>query len=98
MPQLFIILRRYGGAYDPARPLEAQPEWEAHRQFMNALEDAGVSRLAGPLAGTGEVLLVFRAESAEEVERYLAADPWTVSGLLATTRIARWMLRVGEVG
>jgi uncharacterized protein len=97
MPHLFIILRRYGGAYDPTRPLEAQPEWEAHRVYMNRIEDAGISRLAGPLAGGGDVLLIFRAGNAEEVEGILAEDPWTQSGLLTTQRIARWDLRVGEV-
>ena len=97
MAHLFMILRRYGGPYDPTRPLDAQPDWEAHREFMNRIEDEGLSRLAGPLAGAGEVLLVFRADSAEAVERCLAEDPWTASGLLTTLRIARWDLRVGEV-
>lgn len=97
MSHLFAIIRRYGGAYDPTRSLEAQPEWEAHRVYMNRIEDEGISRLAGPLAGGGDVLLVFRADNAEQVERILAEDPWTRSGLLRTTRIARWDLRVGEV-
>ncbi len=57
-----------------------------------------MARLAGPLEGTGEVLLVFRAPSPDEIDRRLAADPWTRSGILSTTRIARWDLRLGEVG
>jgi len=65
---------------------------------MNALEAEGSARLAGPLEGTGEVLLIFRAESADEIERRLAADPWTRSGILTTMRIARWNLRLGTVG
>jgi len=53
----------------------------------------------GPLdQGREEVLLVFRGESAAEIERELADDPWTNSGLLTTIRIARWNLRLGEVG
>ena len=93
-----MAIRRYGPPYDPAKPLEAQSDWEAHRQFMNDLEAKGIARLAGPLEGTGEVLLVFRANSTETVEQYLAADPWTGSGILVTTRVARWDLRMGEVG
>ena len=94
---LFAVFRRYGPPYDPQKPLEAQAEWEAHRVFMNQLEAAGVARLAGPLEGTAEVLLIFRAENKEEIERHLKADPWTRSGILSTERILRWNLRLGEV-
>ena len=30
---LFVVIRRYGPPYDSAKPLEAQPEWEAHRSL-----------------------------------------------------------------
>ena len=94
---LFAVIRRYGPPYDPQKPLEAQPEWEAHRVFMNQLEAAGVARLAGPLEETTEVLLIFRAENKEEIDRRLEADPWPQSGILSTERILRWSLRLGEV-
>jgi hypothetical protein len=58
---LFVVIRRYGPPYDPQKPLEAQLDWEGHRLFMNALEAEGLARLAGPLEGTTDVLLVFRA-------------------------------------
>ena len=73
------------------------PIGRGHRVFMNALESEGLARLAGPLEGTNEVLLVFRAETAEEIERRLADDPWTQSGILSTTRILGWNVRLGEV-
>jgi uncharacterized protein YciI len=71
--------------------------WEAHRVFMNALEGEGLARLAGPLEGTTEVLLIFRAENKDEIDQRLKADPWTQSGILSTERILRWNLRLGEV-
>ena len=95
---LFVVIRRYGPPYDPGKPLELQLDWEGHRLFMNALEAEGFARLAGPLEGTGEVLLVFRAESADEIEDRLDADPWTRSGILSTVRVTRWDIRLGEVG
>ena len=56
--RIFIVIRTYGPPYNAKRPLEAQPEWEAHRVFMNALEAEGTVRLGGPLEGAGEVLLI----------------------------------------
>jgi uncharacterized protein YciI len=94
---LFVAIRRYGPPYDPQRPLEAQLGWPGHRVFMNALEAEGIVWLGGPLEGTGEVLLVFRAGSADEIEDRLKTDPWTRSGILSTVRITRWDLRIGEV-
>jgi uncharacterized protein YciI len=95
---LFIVIRKYGPPYDAEKPLELQLDWEGHRQFMNASEALGLVRLAGPLAGTDEVLLVFRADSEAEIDRHLAGDPWTHSGILSTSRILRWNLRVGQIG
>jgi uncharacterized protein YciI len=95
---LFVVIRRYGPPYDPQKPLEAQLDWEGHRIFMNALEAEGLARLAGPLEGTAVVLLVFRADNEDEIDERLKADPWTQSGILSTTRIVRWNLRLGEVG
>ena len=42
-------------------------------------------------------MLIFRARNKDDIERDLAADPCTRSGILATTRIACWNLRIGEV-
>ena len=96
--RLFVVMRRYGRPYDPGKQLEEQPDWEGHRAFMNALEAQGLVRLGGPLEGGGDVLLIVRANSAHAIEQQLAGDPWTASGLLTTTRIARWELRIGAVG
>jgi len=94
---LFMVIRRYGGPYDPRAPLEEQADWEAHRTFMNVLEGRGLARLAGPLECGEDVLLIFRAESRDAIERQLATDPWTQSGILSTIRIERWNLRLGRV-
>jgi uncharacterized protein YciI len=72
---LFMVIRRYGGPYDPGVSLEEQADWEAHRAFMNMLEAMGLARLAGPLEGGEDVLLIFSAESREALEQHLASDP-----------------------
>ena len=79
------------------KPLDEQLDWEGHRTFMNTTEAEGLARLAGPLEGTNEVLLVFRADNEAEIGKRLEADSWTRSGILSTTRIVRWNLRLGEV-
>lgn len=97
MPHLFVVIRRYGPPYVPNRRLEEQLDWEGHCAFMNALEAKGIVRLGGPMEEREDVLLIFRAESKEAIEELLADDPWTRSGILVTTRVSRWELRIGVV-
>jgi uncharacterized protein YciI len=97
MQDLFVVIRRYGPPYARDVPLEEQQDWEAHRAFMNVLAAEGLVRLGGPLEEREDVLLVFRGKDKDEIQRRLADDPWTKSGILSTARISRWTLRIGEV-
>jgi len=94
---LFLVFRQQGGPlWKQDRPLEEQAEWRAHAEFMNALEADDSLLLAGPFGGSGEVLLVMRGASVEDIGVRLDADPWTASGQLTTTRIEPWTVRLGR--
>lgn len=97
MPKLFAVIRSRGPGSDASGPLEGQKDWAAHAAFMDDLEREGLVLLAGPLEGTADALLVIRAHSPSEIDSRLAADPWTVSGLLRTSRIDPWTLRLGSL-
>src|SRR5262249_61126070 len=64
----------------------------------DALHDEGFAAFVGPLEGTRDALLILRASGADEIEERLAADPWSASGLLNTTQISPWQLRLGSLG
>jgi uncharacterized protein YciI len=95
--EVFAILRRRGPAFDPASPVEGQPAWGPHAAFMMALAQEGVLLLAGPLGDREGALLVVRAETAEQAEARIAADPWTGNGVLETERVAPWDVRIGTL-
>ena len=97
MEQLFAVMLVRGAAYHHGEPLEKQPEWDAHAGFMDALVNEGLVKLGGPLEGTNEVLLIFRAESEDEIRQRLAPDPWHRMGLLEISRIMPWTLRLGRL-
>jgi hypothetical protein len=94
---VFAVTRSRGPAWEHALPLEGQREWDAHAQFMDALEAAGVVVLGGPLEGTSEVLLIMRAASEEHIAEQLKDDPWTELDLLRTDRVVRWTIRLGRL-
>ncbi len=95
--KLFAVIRTRGDAWQPSLPLESQENWEGHAAFMNALERDGVVVLGGPLDGTPDVLLVVRANTADEIVERLQGDPWTGLGLLRLSRITPWTLRLGSL-
>ncbi len=97
MLQLFAVIVNRGGTWQSGLPLEGQVEWDAHASFMDALVEEGVVVLGGPLEGTSEVLLIFHAQSPQEIQQRLATDPWHKMGLLRIARIAAWTLRLGSL-
>ncbi len=97
MKELFAVILNHGTAWQASRSLEEQEYWEAHRSFMNALEKEGFVVLGGPLKGTDDVLLIFRATSSEEIVDRLSADPWHRRDLLRVSRVTPWELRLGSL-
>jgi uncharacterized protein YciI len=97
MKRLFAVISSEGPAWVPEQPLESQPGWNLHADFMEALVADGFIVLGGPLEGTPDRLLVVRASSPEEIRERLAADPWTIGDLLRVTRVAPWTLRLGRL-
>lgn len=76
--------------------LAARP---GHREFLTRLADEGVCLAAGayaPHEAPGG-LLIFRADTADELARRLADDPYATGGFIADTRIVEWGPAVGPV-
>ncbi len=76
--------------------MEEQEAWRPHADFVNALVADGFVVLGGPLEEP-DVLLICRADSAEEIRARLAADPWHRMDLLRIKSISRWTLRLGTL-
>ena len=94
----FAVIRTRDAAWDDSLPLRSQALWDPHADYVDRMEADGFIRMAGPLEGTRDVLIIVRATDAAEVEARLAEDPWTASGHLRTVRIAPWNMLVGRLG
>jgi hypothetical protein len=89
----FIVLRRTGPQWDPARPMEEQPGWAAHAAFMDELVAGGFVILGGPLSDERRVVLAVEASSEDDVRMTLARDPWSDSHLVVDS-VERWTIRL----
>lgn len=95
---IFAVIRRRGQPWDSSKPIEEQPAWLEHAEFMDRHHEAGAIPFAGPLGDERKVLLIVRADSRGDVERLFAADVWTEMGLLETESVEAWTLRLGSLG
>jgi uncharacterized protein len=84
---LHAVIYRY--ADDAAALDEHRPR---HRDHLRKLNEAGHLLVSGPLAEGGGpgALLIFRAESAEQVAQWLDSDPFKVLGLIVEREIRAW--------
>ena len=93
----FAVTRTRGPAWKRGQPMHAQPDWEAHRAFMNALAAEGFVVAGGPLSATNDVLLIINASTPDEVRTRLADDPWVAQSILVIKSILPWDIRLGSL-
>jgi uncharacterized protein YciI len=94
----FLVTEVPGPHWDHSRARREQDWWDAHAAFVDQLAEEGVVALGGPLGNPakGPALLVFRAESQEEVRKRLADDPW-MDTILTVESIRPWSIWVGSL-
>jgi uncharacterized protein YciI len=96
---LFAVTREAGPSWTVGKGAFEQPAANDHAAFMNDLAVQGFVLFAGPLAGSERdrirVLLIADADSATEVRRRLADDPWVLTQQVVTTNVEPWILFVG---
>ncbi|HUI55450.1 MAG TPA: YciI family protein [Bryobacteraceae bacterium] len=62
----------------------------AHRQYLTGLQEAGKLVISGPFADDGGGLLVYEAETPEQVERMIREDPFAMQGVFLSWEIRPW--------
>lgn len=61
-----------------------------HRAWLSGLLGEGVLLASGPMVDTPEALLIFEAESAENLAKLLDNDPFDVAGFISARSIQQW--------
>ena len=93
----FAVTTVRGAAYDDSREIREQDSWDDHAAFMDGLLKEGLIVLGGPFAdapleGRRQALLLFEAESEDEVRRRMADDPWAAMDVLHVGSVEPWLI------
>jgi len=62
----------------------------AHRQYLSGLQAQGKLVISGPFADDGGGLLVYEAETPQQVETMIAEDPFALHGVFVSWEIRPW--------
>lgn len=62
----------------------------SHREYLKGLLDSGRLAISGPFTDDKGGLLVYEADSAEEAEKLIQADPFTQAGVFLSWTIRPW--------
>lgn len=88
----FAVRMVHGPAWDPARGIREQRDWDAHASFMDGLVETGLVILGGPVGDGGGALLLIQARDDHEIRARMSEDPWADSQLLHIGAIEPWQL------
>ncbi|MUN54995.1 hypothetical protein GMA10_07185 [Kocuria koreensis] len=71
-----------------------------HREYLGTLLEQGHLLASGPYTDDGAegALLIFSAETADDVESLLAKDPMVVHGVVTAHEVRAWNPVLGSVG
>jgi uncharacterized protein YciI len=73
-----------------------KPFRAAHLEYARQAVARGELELGGALADPADLaVLLFRGPSSEAAERFAAADPYVVHGLVKSWRVREWVTVVG---
>jgi uncharacterized protein YciI len=62
----------------------------AHRQYLTGLQEQGKLVISGPFADDGGGLLVYEAETLQQVETMISEDPFAIHGVFLSWEIRPW--------
>jgi len=69
-----------------------------HREYLQALVANGKVAAAGPWTDDSAGFAIYRVADRAELDKLLAADPYTVDGVAAARTVHEWKLVMGSVG
>lgn len=95
MKKTFVAVVQRAEGWLRDLPPQEQDGFAVHAAYMHGLEDEGFIAMAGLLQDTFDVLFVLLADSADEVRRRMAQDPWQADGHTRLIRLEEAQFRIG---
>ncbi len=92
MKKSIVFFSRPGSAWNTEKPMWEQNYWDDHTQFIDALFNSGKIIQGGPFSDGSGSMVIFAADSVEEVRELMKGDPWGQRQILVEDDIKEWTI------
>ena len=92
-----VLVRFRAGPTWGSGPPEAQPDWDAHAAFVDALVERGVLVMGGPFQDSTGAMLVLENVDEEEARSLVEPDPFVLNGVFLLDDVREWVVYVDEL-
>ena len=92
-----VIVRVDAGPTWRGGPVDEQPGWEEHADFIDAYVDRGLMVLGGPFADSSGSLSIWEGLPADDVRAIVDEDPFVANGVFRIVDVRDWIVFVDEL-
>jgi uncharacterized protein YciI len=92
--QRIIVRVKAGPKWADGGPPEAQPGWDEHATFVDALVDQGTFVMGGPLSDYSGSLVILEGITRDEARALMDEDPFVQNGVFVVEDVADWTVYV----
>jgi uncharacterized protein YciI len=92
-----VVARVKAGPTWKSGPPEAQPGWDEHADFVDALVEVGIFVMGGPFSDYSGSLALLEGISADEARALLATDPFVKNGVFILVDVRDWTVYVDSL-
>jgi uncharacterized protein YciI len=92
-----VIVRFRAGPTWTSGPPEAQPGWDEHAAFVDALVERGTMVMGGPFADFSGSMIVLEGVDAAGAREAVADDPFIANGVFVLEEVREWTVYVDEL-
>lgn len=92
-----VVVRVKAGPTWQSGPPDAQPGWDEHAVFIDALVEAGTMVMGGPFSDNTGSLMLFEGITADETRALMASDPFVENGVFVVEDVRDWTVFVDSL-
>jgi uncharacterized protein YciI len=93
-----IVVRiKAGPAWADGSPPEAQPGWDEHAMFVDALVEQGTFVMGGPLTNYSGSLVILEGVTGDAARALMDKDPFVRNGVFIVEDVLEWTVYVDSL-
>jgi uncharacterized protein YciI len=95
--QRIVVRIKAGPAWTDGSPPEAQPGWDKHEIFVDALVDQGTIVMGGPLSDYSGSIVIFEGIARDAARALMDQDPFVRNGVFIVEEVLEWTVYVDSL-